>query len=163
MGTYFPAKIEIGGKLKRADLDDFLDAANKAGVGFDYADEENIDADKLMAHLEAGPPESLNLYSSSASWGRFENLENWLDSYGLPWIRHSDAYAEYNADVTVSFPDEETYTLPTDAGGDLVVSMSEVKAALEALKEGRIYDAMQTLSASIKELPTVPPFEIVDD
>lgn len=161
MGTHFPGRITIGGKLPRSKLDEFVRLAEFNSAGFDW-DSDPFTKEELLEFLKSGETEPLNLMSSEASFGRFEELEDWLSKNGMSYLITSDAYCEYGATISGVVNGQE-FSVDADQDGDAIVGMDVVTSALASLKSGDIFEAVATLSHAAKSTPVVPAFEIVDD
>ncbi len=160
MGEHFNGHIRIGGQLKEADLEEFIDILNDDGLWYDWVKNDNEEITEEGLRSDAKDKEPLHLFDDQASWGQFERLEKWLDMKGMPWVRYSDGHYECDPEVVVSTP-EEKFSLPTNSSGDAMVPMYEVQNAIQALKEGRLHDALDMLAKCVVEIPALPPFEIV--
>ncbi len=162
MGTYFPGRITIGGKLPRSKLDEFVEMVDLSGARFDWASDGSFTKEDLLEDLKTETPEPIHLMDGEASFGHFEDLENWLAKNGMSYLVSSDSYCEYEATIN-GLVNGEPFSVDSNQSGDAVVGMEIVTSALASLKEGDIFAAIATLSAAAKETPEVPPFEIVDD
>ena len=106
MSERFSAEINIGGKLKRELIEDLLGCLENDSCGkeWDSYDPESIFKEKdLLATSEA--KEWLNGKSSEAKWGEFEETEQFCHENNLSFIRHSSAYSDEDANLTVFLPD----------------------------------------------------------
>lgn len=162
MGTHFPGHIKIGGKLPKSLLAEFVQQVQFADAHFDYGDTEIVDEERLLAWYDPKDLEPLPLMDSDASFGRFENLEEWLTKHNMSFLVSSDSYCEYEATIS-GIVNGEPFSVDSNQSGDAVVDMDVVTSALASLKAGDIFKAIEILSAAAKELPEVPVFEIVDD
>ena len=95
MADRVSASITIGGALVAALLPDLLAAIQSEGLSTEW-DGEPFAADQLAS----GEP--VRLMAHEVAWGRFEELEAFCVTHGLPFARWSGAYAgQWGAERTV--------------------------------------------------------------
>lgn len=161
MGTYFPGRIEIGGKLPRSLLPEFVKLLNASGARFDWAEQDDLTEEMILQEVKDNEP-SLTLMDGEASFGHFEDLENWLAKHKMSYIVTSDSYCEYEGCIG-GIVNGEIFSVEANQSGDAVIGMEVVVSALTTLKDGDIFATIATLSAAAKTVPALPKFEIVDD
>lgn len=100
MGDYFPGKILIGGDLTPEMAEQLAEEIEGSGAGLSY-DNPGIDRDGAIAAIEeaASRGEPIELASSQASYGRFEELEAFCVEHRLPFLAHSDSFHENDARI----------------------------------------------------------------
>lgn len=117
MADYFGATIYIGGQLSAKELPFFIQTISNEIPGCGDLDDDMSPEDLMnffgdttneydgSTMLEADG--SIKFYGEGR-YGKFDDLEEFCVSHGLTFIRYSDAYAEYDADVEWWGPGMET-------------------------------------------------------
>ena len=178
MADRIAAEIWIGGKLPRSLLDEF--PVSDLCLDWDGTRlQSSAEADILAARDEDG---LLHFADTEAAWGEFDELEGWLREHNIPFRRQSDGKYEYSACIVESRPDlkgkqnQDRYTLTTQDGKPVVRS-KEIEKIVEgmaklvadgkrpATKRLQAWERLYRKLASTvpPELPSLPPFEIVND
>ena len=162
MGEWFPANISIGGKLHRSRLKDLSDCLLQDGV-MDYEEEEWSLAD-IQAVLEHDSKQRFvaRFTNIEAKYGVFEATEAYCIKNGLSFLRHNDAYNDYEAEYEWWNPGmEKTATCPSNNDGEVFVR-SELLT--------KILTSKQSAKEMIKEIgeyvvthpPSIPHLELVE-
>ena len=142
MADCFPGEIKIGGGVPASLLDEFLrEVASTGGFvgGYDGAASDCEDAEGLRQALDEQG--HLHLADAEARFGQFEELEGFCVRHGIPFDRHSDAKAEYDAENVRFRPGmKQPIVVSSDnCGRDLVEAdgIRSVARALARLASGR--------------------------
>ena len=90
MADCFWGSIEIGGSLPRSKVKDFLKAIKEDVV-------EEVDSDFIEENMDE---ETLSFEDDQARKGEFGDTESFCTDNGLSFVRQSDAYSEYSAEVS---------------------------------------------------------------
>ena len=134
MADCFPGEIRIGGKVPAALVEEFVKevAATKASVG-GY---DGYPFDPKQQRLTEVLDENGYLYlaDSEARFGMFEELEAFCVKHGISFDRHSDAFAEYDAENVSYRPGmKEPDISHATQSGDTLLRAEEVQKVLDLL------------------------------
>ena len=144
MADYFYGRIEVGGRLRAADIPAFCQAAG-------------IPTHALTECLEDG---QFVLEENDARYGQFEELEELCRELGLPYRRQSDGKYEFSPEIAFWMPGMDGADgIITDHDGNMQVAMQCVRAIRDALREGRTAEALGLAEQVVVDLPELPPFE----
>ena len=155
MTEYSPAIIYIGGKLRDDQLDELASAAEDDGAGLDWG-EDSPSSDEIRVRLQPGS--QLYLMNDEAPHGELYTLENFCSQHNLSYRRRSEAYAEYDSEITGWEPGMDTIRhCLANQNGQPVITISNLRRYLQANTE---------LHQVITELTwfepwELPPFEAV--
>ncbi len=158
-----PAWINIGGKLSRSLLENFMTAIERDGAGPEYGIPFE-DGFNEKALLECRHNDVLELYCDQARNGNFEMLEQFCQNHGLDYNRHCDSNYEYNAEM-VWCRDGQIVSCQSDNDGTSLVDLDVVLSVWRSLCAGNIHEALTSLlpyANRYGEIPPIPRFEIVD-
>jgi hypothetical protein len=175
MSDCYPGEIRIGGKVSAALVEEFSKqvAANKASVGGYDGSPFDPKRNRLAEVLDENG--YLYLADSEARFGMFEELEAFCVEHGISFDRHSDAFAQYDAE-NVSFRPgmKEPKVFAATQSGDTLLRAEEVQKVLDLLKpcmtgneskarlEEGIGQAVAGLTALLPSEETLPRLEIVE-
>lgn len=121
MADRVSASITIGGALGAALLPDLLAAIANERLSTEW-DGEPFAADQLAC----GEP--LRLMAHEVAWGRFEELEAFCLTHGLPFVRWSGAYAgQLGAERTVFTGSGEPQSYAADEDDDILIGRCTVE------------------------------------
>lgn len=98
MGERFSAEMTIGGSLNRCHVEKFLEAVKQQDVSLEWGDAV-FNPDSVDELIESMTDNQLVLRDDQASYGEFPTLEEVCRDIGLSYTVHSDAYAEYSAQL----------------------------------------------------------------
>ena len=147
MADRFWACIEIGGRLRQADVPRFCKEAR-------------IDPCDLPEYLQEG---RFVLENSEAAYGRFEDLEDLCQELGLAYRRQSDGKYEFTPEIVAWRPGlEEPDCVLTDHMGDPVIALGSVRKIYDALKAGHQQEALALAVEALAEPAKPPPLEIAE-
>ena len=177
MSERYPAEITIGGKMPTGLLDHFLGELRSAGVRVGGYDGDPFDAktvDELRQVLDEG--EHLVLADAEASYGQFEDLEEFCVQHGIPFDRHNDAHFEFDSEnVHFRAGMESPLAVYSNNQSDDLTDVAKVRPVASEL--ARLAKAKLThdelLAAVVKasgdlakalppEVDPLPPLEIVE-
>jgi len=130
MSDRFPGEITIGGSIPRRLLDKLAEMIASEGVSIDW--QYAIDKAAVLAAIEAAAArgETVRFTDDEASYGQFEDLENWLTSHGIDFDRHSDARYEYDGENAHGRGRKRPVIRNSDQSGKDLVSAEEVRKIL---------------------------------
>ncbi len=154
MSDRFQTKMEIGGPLDRAHLDELDDLASEWEIDWsDRATREDIE------HASATRT-ALELTDNELSYGGHETLAAFCKANQLPYKVTIDGKYEYTGEVRVWAPGMPTELLQTATNdGNAVLALSELR---QLEQDGKtLADAIRVL-AGFDEF-TVPALELVGD
>lgn len=145
MSDRFPAKITIGGELKKSYWNHFIEALHDDNpcVGERYDESPAIDLIKepndLEKHLTDG---FLVLTDSDAPYGEFTELERACQELDLDYDRHCDACYEYNGEIFMIRSGFEEKRMFSTQDEKPLVSVEEMKSVL-----GENFELIEELTA----------------
>ena len=94
----------------------------------------------------------MHLTDDQARWGRFEELEEFLEEHRIPYRRRSEAKYEYDAELVEYRPEMGTVCCPTNSTGEPLVRLESLVAVdkalartVERLRLGRTKDPLTAL------------------
>ena len=163
MSDRFCGRITIGGRLKRADVPEFLAAVADAGGALEWGEAVFVPTNEqeLLDGLTDG---RLVLRDDQARYGEFTELEEACRTLGLAYRRHSEGKYEYDPEV-VDWHPEMTEPLvrmgSNAAAGNTFVRAESVRQAIACLKAGGAKRALSLLRDACPFVPDVPMFEII--
>jgi hypothetical protein len=164
MSDRYAGRIEIGGVLPAAKLAELAmviqEEDHDVEMNWNLGDDRRITAKVLRDWLKRrDSPRPLCLHGGELVDGSFPTLERWLWTHGMSYLRHSDAYSDIEAEI-VGYVDGNHVRHEANNSGDVMVFASDVRRAHEALREGRVLDAMDILCRLLPANETIPPFEV---
>ena len=157
------AFIEIGGRLPRSKANTLLEAINRTRVSHDWGDAtfQPETADDLLTVTKDS---HLWLCDDQASYGEFPEFESVCRRLALFYIRCSDGGVVYDAgrvDWRPGMKKPLARRCSTESNGCILVPQEAVEKALAALDSGHVPEARGLLRWICRQVPPVPPFEIV--
>jgi hypothetical protein len=154
MSDRFQTKIEIGGPLDRAHLDELDDLASEWEIDWtDRATRRDIE----QASATRTP---LELTDNELTYGGHETLAAFCQTHQLPYKVTIDGKYEYTGEVRVWAPGRATELLQTATNdGNAVLALSELRQLEEGGKT--LADAIRFL-AGFDEF-TLPALELLGD
>lgn len=143
MSDRFWASITIGGELGAADVREFVEHLQ---YEFGEVDEEKVTDDasarrwleEKISEIERKIQDRRYLYfdDSEASYGMFEELEQWCRDHGLSYDRQSEHYGEYDPEYVWWRPGmTEPLSQATLESGEVVIRENDLKGVLEVIRE----------------------------
>lgn len=149
MPTCISANIEIGGPIRKTLLAKLVEAAGEQGVLFNTTD-ELLTVKDLEAAIAAG--KSINLYDSQASWGKFDDLQEFCRTRGLTFKRTCDATDEYDGEMEFWRPGMQKPLLQlTDSDNIPTITVEGLRKAEAAGKT--LAEVIADLSAADQPVP----------
>ena len=130
MSDRFPGEITIGGSIPRRLLDKLAEKIASEGVSIDWQYALDKAAVRKAIDAAAEHSETVRFTDDEASYGQFEDLENWLTSHGIDFDRHSDARYEYDGENAYGRDRKRPVVMNSDQSSKDLVSAEEVREAL---------------------------------
>jgi hypothetical protein len=164
MSDRTPAKINIGGKIREADLPKLIRAIGFDGAGFEWGERTNIDpnAVNLKEQVEVLVKKgSLDVLDTQATRGEFPEIERVCQELKLDFTRYSDAGDEYEAEV-IDYRKGWKFPRFSDSNndGEKNVSNSTAKRILSLIQKKKFALAEKKLLKAISIIP-LRAFKIV--
>ena len=178
MSDYIAARIRIGGRIPATLLPEFCTVITQQHVSLDWGDAHfrpRSAEDLLEARREEDGICLLWLYDDQARWGRFDALEQFLQTHGIPFSRRSDGKYEYDPEIVEYRPEHGSFSMLTNTDGEPVVPVSKLATVQTALEkaEGKptrseMIDSIRVAQRLLRKLlppalPPLEPFEIEPD
>jgi hypothetical protein len=153
MSDRFACMITFGGEIKSELTDELMAAINDDGCLLDWDDSgPEMALDDIIDCT--GP---VVLFNLEGRYGQCENLEEFLQENNMPFVRSSQAYAEYDAETVWWFPGMKApKTVNSDNDGTVLIKVHEV---LDLLNQKTIGEVKQILGEIIP--PNVPKLKII--
>jgi hypothetical protein len=168
MADYVPAWIEIGGRLPTSLADTLIRLILVEALRDDFGGEPLVasDADELLSYAEGSDqaPATLKAYHETVHNGQFAELEPWLEEHNIGFDRHSDAGAEFSAELVRFRPGWPAPTVTLlDAIGREVILTEYILEALHLLRGGKTAAAIKHLAELANEgVAPLEPLAFVD-
>lgn len=164
MSDRYAGRIYIGGTLPARKLEalakaiqtDDLDIEMNWNPGYNRQISTKLLRDWLRCRNH---PEPLDLHCVELVNGSFPCLEHWLSINEMSYLRYSEAYSDIDAEI-VGFVEGKRLRYDANNAGDVVVHVDRVKQVYDALRQGRVFDAMYALSAIVSVVNEVAPFMV---
>lgn len=121
------ATIVIGGTLRRAHIDRFVETAVEDYCIASYSGEGNAQAiheEISAAHNEKRP---IQMYGDDVPWGQFDSLEALCVELGLTFKRHTEGGAGLVDEVAFWEPGIESPRFFDSCDGNLVLAVYEIR------------------------------------
>jgi len=182
MSERIAAEIQIGGKVRRSvaeELCEFI-AAERASLEWGGKPFEPKTVDELLAaRCDSGDGiHILQLYDDEASWGEFDDLEEFLREHKIPFVRYTAGKYDYDPEVVAYHPTCGLFRRLTDHNRNTTVQTCVLKpiadslAKLAAMRSGAVDVAklqrkLQQLHGKLQkylspEVPALESFEIIE-
>lgn len=179
MSERLAAEIWIGGNIPGTLVPDLCAAITDEGVALEWGD--GSFAPKTGEDLDASLRENekhellLWLCDDEASWGQFDDLEQFLQEHRIPFTRRTAGNAAYDPEVVEYRPNCGAITLAANVDGRLTVDAAELEpvehmldAAIklaEVHSDANFLSLVQTALKLLREqlprpLPPLEPFSI---
>jgi len=167
MSDRIAAEIVIGGKLKRANLDEFLKAVKDQGVSLEWGD-KFFEPTGEKDLLDGVSGEVLVLRDDQAPWGEFEDLEKACRETGLSYDRSAEARYEFDGEVVRwrdGMDEPRRFCAGQEGGVHVPAVQIEVEFGgnfekIETLPKNEVVRKLRVLCG--EDIPHMEPFEIVD-
>ena len=160
MSDRFPAEITIGGNIPRRLLDKLAGMIASEGVSIDW--QYALDEAAVRAAIEASASkgQTVRFTDDQASFGQFEDLENWLTGHGIDFDRHSDARYEYDGENAYGRDRKRPVVMNSDQSNNDLVSAAEVRKVLasQAPPDGKLAQIARLVAAP----PALTPIVLTD-
>ena len=159
MSDRYPAEISIGGKIPKKLISSLLDALEGDGV-MDSGFESSLDREEIanVIQLADKGKTTADFADDQASYGTFSETEAFCEKHRLGFVRHSDAYSEFNAERVVFLPE-------TGMKEPKICDSDQNKGTLISLEKLRSYKPTTPLSKVIADLSvyerSLLPVEVV--
>lgn len=149
MGETFAGAIEIGGKLPRAELTQFVEAAREDGACVDWGDDV-MTLQTMLASV--APGEALALTNQGASCGQFRALEAVCREMELTYRRESAPCGEFDGEIVFWHPGtHEPVSTRANAAGKICVTLDELRKHLRG--GDSLADVVALLDSRIGAVP----------
>ena len=174
MSDRMAARIFIGGKIPEILVEPLCDQI-RGVASLEYGCEpfEPRAAEDLMGALEdqGDGVRLLVLYNEEASWGEFQELEEFLREHEIAYTRHSDGKYEYDPCIVEYRPGRDLVELAANKSLEPVVLVSDAQKILGQLDEAAKHDhnrrtgaaeaALMKARRMLRKLlpPELPPLE----
>lgn len=135
MADCFWGSIKIGGKINKKDLPLFL-AALKYDCLISGEDPKETDIEDARDEDNG----FLFFEDSEAHCGMFDRVEETCRNLGLVYVRQSDSYGEYDAELDWFDENRKEVTLLTDKEGWPIIRYQNLKELINALDKLRTID-----------------------
>jgi hypothetical protein len=168
MSDRFFASMTIGGKLKKDNIEEFLETLQNQGA-YNKDESENTFRIKNIDDLEkfTNADGQIQIHDPEAAGGELFEVQSICIKLGLSYDHHNDAY--YDCDATNEFVrngKELGYVASNGIGSNLIADWQLQKAFGEKLES---IDTMTPeeiksilMDMSRLSIPSLPKFEIVD-
>lgn len=162
MADRFSGQIEIGGNLKRADIDKLVQQLiNRTGP--DWGDYYNEESAREAIFSASNTGNLLFSCSVDASYGRFSELESACQDLGLTYLVSSEPAAGYDGEIVWFTPEEGEREMVANHDGEPLVLITDLKQMREDNETDAEFVEQVKLLIAENETPVVPPLVIVDD
>lgn len=162
MSERMSAWIAIGGSVPRALVPELCGAISQQQLSRDWGDDifEPEDEDDLTDALNHKG--YLFLCDDEARWGQFDELEKFLRQHGIAYDRHSSAKYEYDAQLDQFRPGLGILNDLASEDGRPLVDREEVEKIRDALRAGKVEEALALAEELCPEISELPPFQLTD-
>lgn len=134
------AEIWVGGQVSKRLARRLCGVIAREGLKLDWGMEpfEPKEPVELLKALdEYYGVEVLHLCDEQASWGVFDELEDFLRKHGVAYTRRSSATYEYDGSVVMFRPGREPVDFGTNTSGHPLVDFEKASQAYERLKQAQ--------------------------
>ena len=105
MSDYYPAKITIGGRLRRSLFDALMEVLEAEELGLEWG--ETADPRTIREYIDKQVGQHpLIFMNCEARNGQFEDVERFCIDNGLAYRRHNSARGEADCEIVWHDPDE---------------------------------------------------------
>jgi hypothetical protein len=177
MAERMAAEIHVGGKITTELAEALCGCIRTAGVQPEYGG-GRFEPQNASELIQAKEGDHLRFYDDEATWGEFNDLEEFLQEHEIPFDRYSDGRYEYDCELKQFRPGIGVLVCITNKSGLPVieaVSLKPVERAMQRLpaefkKLGLSLAGLWKRIARIErllrqklpdEMPRLPPFRIV--
>lgn len=183
MSERIAAHIQIGGKVSRNVAEELCSVIATERVSLEWGEAQFSPGsiDELLAARsdDADELHTLQLYDDEASWGEFEDLEEFLQEHKVPFVRYTEGKFEFDPEVVAYHPSCGVVSWLTNHSRKATVQASEVKPIAESLakltaevQKGKLDTAklqvkLQRLHGKLRkclppDVPALETFEIIE-
>ncbi|HBO44907.1 MAG TPA: hypothetical protein DD670_13460 [Planctomycetaceae bacterium] len=179
MADRMAARIFIGGKIPEILVEPLCDQIDASSASIEYGDpplrpqtaQDLLDVREQRNKNDSNCPSLLVLYDDEASWGEFQELEEFLREHEIAYTRHSDGKYEHDPCIVEYRPGHDLVELAANKSMEPVVPAGEVQKALDKLDEAIKHDhhgrtgaaeaVMMKARRMLRKLlpPELPPLE----
>jgi hypothetical protein len=162
MSERMSAWIAIGGNVPRVLVPELCQAIIQEQLSQDWDGDafEPEDEEDLTNALDHEG--HLFLCDHEARWGEFDALERFLRQHGIPYDRHSSAKYEYDAQLAQFRPGLGILCDLASEDGRPLVDRDEVEKVRDALRTGKIEEALTLVEKLCPEISELALFQVVD-
>ncbi len=158
------AIIRIGGKLDVSCAQVLIDAINDAHLfahlGDTYYEPHTLD--DLVAALD--PNGYLQLTDDEAPGGEMPGIVSCCRELGLPYRLWCQSSSDFGSEVRMWVPGMERAVVSHGDHNDpdaILVNAEHITAVASTLGAGLLKEAKEALEAILRDVPALPPFEVV--
>ena len=165
------AEILIGGRIPHHLISELCAAICREAISLEWGDasfQPGSALDLLNNRVENENVLLLRLCDEQASWGRFEQLEAFLQQHDIAFDRFTDGKWEFDPEWVAFRPGNEPVALATNTGWQPVIAatvvvdaMKQLTGAVGDLEQGRVAVALTALRLLVQSLsseaPRIPP------
>ena len=154
MSDRYPAEIHIGGSIPRTLLDQMFQKVIETGASLAGYDDGCATEDEVRAALRQG--HTFDLWDCHASYGHFQELEEFLIQNGIHFNHHCEACYEYDAQNTY-YRGAKVLTMAANQTGACLLHAREV---LHILNNTQLDDHAQVEALrGLAEPPEAQPLD----
>lgn len=151
MADYFFAKIKIGGKLSKSNIDEIYEIIENNhveifGVGHLNDLPSNMrESFQKEIELSIKTADIIHFESDQAKWGEFDHLQEYLENNGIPFILESGPYFDNPERRRVFNPEKNIDSSQILVNGDEILLKRNVAEVIEMLKTNQTAAALKRL------------------
>jgi hypothetical protein len=170
MSEPIPAEIRIGGRIPAKLVPTLCVAIAQEAIALEWGDapfQPNTAADLLANRSDQDGSKILRLCDAQAHYGRFDQLERFLQQHGIAFDRFSDGKNEFDPEWVAFRPGGVPALIKTDASRQPTLAaivlgdvLEQVNATIKKLMRGETPQALAALSVLqnnlAAEIPKIP-------
>lgn len=137
MSDRYAGVIWIWGELKKAHIEKLIDKAMDEGWA--------LSEEEIQKAVDAGQP--LEYEGYDARYGQFEDLESFLPTIGLNYLRNSSAYYDSNPRWQACIDGEVSYQRTLSSGAPYM-SKGDIVQLVELLEGADVADAAKLVTSN---------------
>lgn len=177
------AHIQIGGKVRRSVAEELCSVIATERVSLEWGGAQFSPGSikELLAarHDNGDGLLTLELYDDEASWGEFDDLEEFLREQKIPFIRYTEGKYEFDPEVVAFHPSCGLVSWLTNHSHNATVETSTVKPIADSLarilaglgngklEAARLQVKLQRLHGKLRkclppDVPALETFEVIE-
>ena len=183
MSERIAAEIQIGGKVRRSVAEELCGVIATERVSLEWGGSpfKPRTVDELLAarHDNGDGLLTLRLYDDEASWGEFDDLEEFLREHKIPFVRYTEGKYDYDPEVVGFHPTcghvqeltdhNRNPTLQAAALKPIANSLARILAGMRngKLETAKLQLKLQRLHGKLRkclppDVPALETFEIIE-